>query len=236
MTDVQHSGHERWDGDAAAYALDALEDAEVPAFEEHLAACSRCQDELAAMRRTIDELPTAEPVAPGSELKQRVMGTVRAEAAGRTRSRPTVAAAGHAPRVRRPSWLKPRVLIGAGAAAAALLAVLLVLTVGGGHSVQTFSGTVYAPGASASVRQSGSGAQLTFSRLPGPPPGRLYQVWLSRSGSAPQPTRTLFAARNGSVPVHGNLRGVRSVLVTAEPRPNGSRTPTRAPIIVVQLT
>jgi hypothetical protein len=236
MTDVQHDGHQRWEGDAAAYALDALEEAEVPAFKEHLAACSRCQDELAAMRRTIDELPAAEPVVPDSELKQRVMATVRAEAARRTRSRPKVAPGGPAPRVRRPSWLKPSVVIGAGAAAVALLAVILVLTVGSGHSVRTFSGTVHAPGASASLRQSGSGAQLTFSRLPGPPPGRLYQVWLSRSGSVPQPTRTLFAARNGSVPVHGNLRGVRSVLVTAEPRPNGSRAPTRAPIIIVQLT
>jgi anti-sigma factor RsiW len=238
MTEVQNGGHERWEGDAAAYALDALEESEVRAFEEHLAACTRCQGELAGMRKAVEELPAAQPVAPSPELKQRVMATIRAEAAEQTRPKPTVTAAGRVPRRLRlpgPAWLKPGV-VAAGVAAVALVAVVVALTVGNGNSTRTYAGTVYAPGASASLRQSGSGSQLTVSRLPEPPPGRIYQVWLRRAGQALQPTPTLFAVRNGSVPVHGNLRGVRAVLVTAEPRPNGSRTPSRAPIIIVQLT
>jgi anti-sigma-K factor RskA len=227
MTDVPNGGHERWEGDAAAYALGALEQADMRAFEEHLAACSRCQDELAVMRRAVEGLPAAPRVDPGPELKQRVMATVRAEAEVRTASEPPARRPFGAP-----SWLRP---VGAGALAAAALAVVLVLTIGGGSSARTYAGIVYAPGAHASVRESGGSAQLRFSSLPAPPPGRIYEVWLTRAGSPPQPARALFDARTGSVAVHGNLRGVRSVQVTAEPRPNGSLAPTRAPIIVVRL-
>ena len=73
MTEVPNGGHARWEGDAAAYALDALDEAEVRAFEEHLAACSRCQSELAVMRRAVEGLPAAPQVDPGPELKQRVV-------------------------------------------------------------------------------------------------------------------------------------------------------------------
>lgn len=227
MTGASNGDHERWDGDAAAYALDALDEAEVRAFEEHLAACSRCQSELAVMRRAVEQLPAAPTVDPGPELKQRVMATVRAEAEARTGSESQPR-----PRVTRRSWLRPAL---AGAVGAAVLALILVLTVGGGSSTRTYAGIVYAPGAHASLRQSGSSAQLTFSSLPGPPQGRIYEVWLTRGGGAPQPAGTLFATRTGSVAVRGNLHGVRTVLVTAEPRPNGSLSPTRAPLIVVRL-
>jgi hypothetical protein len=91
-------------------------------------------------------------------------------------------------------------------------------------------------GASASLRQSGTSAQLRVARLPAPPPGRIYEVWLKRAGQAPTPTRALFATSTGSVAVPGNLNGIQTVLVTAEPRPSGSRKPTRAPIIMVRLT
>ena len=226
MTEVPNGGHARWEGDAAAYALDALDEAEVRAFEEHLAACSRCQSELAVMRRAVEELPAAPPIEPAPQVKQRLLAAVRSDADARAAPRRPDASSLAAP------WVKPAV---AGVLAAALLAVGLVLTVGGGSSARTYAGTVYAPGAHASLRRSGSSAELMFSSLPGPPAGRIYQVWLTRPGSAPQPTRTLFAARTGSVAVRGSLRGVRTVLVTAEPPPNGSLAPTRAPIIVVRL-
>jgi hypothetical protein len=120
-------------------------------------------------------------------------------------------------------------------AAIALVVVVGALTLGGGNAARTYGGIVYAPGASASLHQSGNSAQLTFSRLPAPPAGRIYQVWLKRKAQAPEPTRSLFATSNGSIAVPGNLHGVQAVLVTAEPRPHGSRAPTRAPIIVVRL-
>jgi anti-sigma factor RsiW len=238
MTELRHGGHERWADDAAAYALHALPDDEARAFEEHLATCARCRDELASFRGAVAALPAAAPpLAPAPELKQRVMAAVGAEAEASPRSQRVAEPKRPARRrswlVTRPSWLTPGVAIAA-AAAVAVLVVVGVLTLGGGSSARTFTGVVHAPGATASVRVSGNRGELRFSGMPAPPTGRIYQVWLQRAGS-PQPTRTLFAARNGSVAVNGSLRGVQAVLVTDEPRPNGSRAPTRTPIIVVRL-
>jgi anti-sigma-K factor RskA len=238
VTELRDSGHERWEDTAAAYALHALPDDEVQAFEEHLAACARCRDELALLREAVAALPAVAPqLAPAPELKQRVMAAVGSEGGARTGAQaagePTRPARRRPWLVTRPSWLKPGVAIAA--AAAVLVAVLGVLTLGGGSSARTFTGVVHAPGATASVRESGNRGQLRFSRMPAPPAGRIYQVWLQRAGTPPQPTRTLFAASTGSVAVQGSLRGVQAVLVTDEPRPTGSRAPTRAPIIVVRL-
>jgi anti-sigma-K factor RskA len=241
VTDPRDSAHDRWHGDAAAYALHALEQDEARAFEEHLAECPRCQAELESFRETVAALPAAAPArTPAPELKQRVMAGVAADAPARAGAREDSARAGRArPRPGQPgglsSWRRPQIAVAVAAVAAALVVVGL-LTLGGGSSTRTFTGLVHAPGASASVLRSGDSGRLRFSRMPAPPPGRLYQVWLQRRGAAPQPTSTLFTARTGSVAVNGNLRGVQKVLVTAEPRPNGSRAPTRAPIIIVQLT
>ncbi|HYM57033.1 MAG TPA: anti-sigma factor, partial [Solirubrobacteraceae bacterium] len=70
---------------------------------------------------------------------------------------------------------------------------------------------------------------------PAPPQGRVYQVWLDRGGSTPEPTSALFTTRgdgSASVAVPGSLRGVRQILVTDEPV-GGSELPTRRPIISV---
>ncbi len=222
--------HERFDGDVAAYVLDALEGAEVRQFEEHLEHCDQCQSELAAMRTAVEGLAVAAPVrgAP-PELKDRVMATVRAEAPQRSPKTQARGRWAHLPIAR------PRLAASAIIAAAAA-AVVIVLVLGGGNSARIYEGVVYAPGASASLRQSESSAQLRVSRVPPPPQGRIYEVWLKRGARAPEPTRTLFATGTGTVSVPGNLGGVQAMLVTAEPRPNGSRTPTRAPIIVVRLS
>lgn len=231
-------GHDRWSEDVAAYALGALDSEELPAFEEHLAGCERCQHELAQMRATAVKLPAAmNPAKPPEQLKQRVMTVVRAEAAQQSAGRRPADAQTH--RKRRPRVLQPFAfragLALAGAAAVALVVVVVVLVSGGSSPVRTFPGIVHAPGASASVRESGSTAQLRVANLPAPPIGRIYEVWLQRKGAAPRPASVLFATTNGSVTVPASLRGVQTLLVTAEPRPHGSLSPTRPPIIVVRI-
>ena len=218
-------GHQSFEDAVAAYALGALDEHEVRSFEEHLAGCAECREELTAMRETVGALAlAAPPAAPPVRLKDRVMADVRGEPTQQPARRP-----------RAPAWLRPGVAIGAMAAAAAAVLVV-VLAGGGGTSERTFAGIVHVAGASASVRESGGGAQLRVSQLPAPPANRIYQVWLKRAATAPIPTHALFAARTGSVTLPRNLSGVQAVLVTAEPRPSGSIAPTRAPIIVVRLT
>lgn len=235
-----NSGHGHFEGDLAAYALGALEEQELGRLEAHLTSCARCQKELAALRNIVQALPASAPTrAPSDELKDRVMTTIRSEAA-----KPAdpvepperqIRTTDRRPIVSKPAWLKPAAAVGA----LGLLAVLVVvgaLTLGsGGGAARTYAGIVYAPGASASLHRSGNTAQLRVSRLPAPPSGRIYQVWLERAARAPIPTRALFTNGNGSITVPGNLRRVQLVLVTAEPRPDGSRAPTRPPIIVVRL-
>ncbi|MBV9464639.1 MAG: anti-sigma factor [Solirubrobacterales bacterium] len=230
--------HARWQGEAAAYALNALDQHELEPFERHLAGCEQCQRELAAMRTAVDALPALAPassVPPG--LKQLVMDTVHADLARQPpeaqerrppprRARPTITA---------PRWPIPGLAVAA-TAVIAVVAVLAVLTFAGSSGPKrTYAGIVSSPGASASVRVSGDSAILRFSGLPAPPPSRLYEVWLTRA-QAPVPARALFTKTTGSVALPGSLHGVRTVLVTAEPRPSGSRAPTRAPIIVVRLS
>jgi anti-sigma-K factor RskA len=221
-------GHDIFEGSAAAYALGVLEEHEVAPFEEHLAGCAQCQGELASMREAVGSLAlAAPPESPPPRVKERVMADVRGQAPPSPARTPR--------RVTWPGWLSPGVAVGALAAAAAL-ALVLVLTTGGGTSGRTFAGVTHAPGASASIHESSGAANLVVSRLPAPPAGRIYQVWLKRAAAAPVPTHALFATTNGSVTLPRNLSGVQAVLVTAEPRPDGSRSPTRAPIIVVRLT
>ncbi len=223
--------HVRWEDDAAAYALGALEDHEATRFEEHLAGCDRCRDQLAAMRSAAAALPeSVPPLTPRPMVRERVMAIVREEAAAS--AGPQTAGAG-ARRWGRRGRLTVPFGVGAAAATAAVVAIVIALA-GSGSASRTYVGVVFAPGASASVRESGGHAQLTFARLPAPPSGRLYEVWLQRPGRPLEPARALFTERSGSLSLRSGQR-LQRVLVTAEPRPSGSRSPTRAPLIVVRL-
>jgi hypothetical protein len=89
----------------------------------------------------------------------------------------------------------------------------------------------------ASLRRVGSRAELLVSGMPEPPIGEVYEVWLTRSSPAPQPTDALFTvsrAGKASVFVPGDLRGVRKITVTSEPL-GGSIHPTTPPVLSVTL-
>ncbi len=73
----------------AAYALDALEDAERADLETHLAGCAECRVEVARLTAAVDALAeTVAPVTPPAEVRRRLMARV---AADRARVAPTVA-------------------------------------------------------------------------------------------------------------------------------------------------
>ena len=122
-----HLEHQRWEGSAAAYVLNALDPQELALFEQHLATCPTCRETVASFQLVADALPGAAPAAtPPPELRDRIMATVRSEAellraAGPQADRPpapapaaapgdpapagpTTAARAPAPRVRRRAW------------------------------------------------------------------------------------------------------------------------------------
>jgi anti-sigma factor RsiW len=74
------------------YALDLLDDAEIPEFVAHLATCAACRADLASFRRVADELGLAAPVTePPLDLKARLLASLPVEASTRPSARPSPA-------------------------------------------------------------------------------------------------------------------------------------------------
>ena len=237
--------------DAGSYVLRALPDDEHERFEAHLATCDGCRREVADLQMVADTLPLAAvQIGPPPELRDRIMAVVHSEAellnaAGARADEPEAdrAPAARAPRSRRRGWRWPALslrplpaALAAGVLVAAGVVGGVVLT--GGNDTSTVTGTVRiasAPTARASLKLSDDATKLQVRRMPPPPSGKVYQVWLKRPNRDPAPTTALFRVdANGSADVEiqrGRLKGVEQVLVTAEPD-GGSMKPTSAPVIV----
>lgn len=222
-------------GDAAAYALGALDADEAEDLRRDLSSCVVCRDELAAFRHALDALAVAapqQPVPPG--LRRRVMRAVSAE--------PSLAVPAAERHPRRPFFARfaPRPALARGLLAAAAVAIVagLELAPGGSVGTRVIQASVTGSPGSAQLRVSGGHAELTVSHLPPPPAGRIYEVWVKRGSRPPAPTRELFGVTAGGaaeVGVPGDVRGVSTIMVTEEPA-GGSLVLTHAPVILAQVT
>lgn len=242
--------------DAGAWVLGALPADEHERFAAHLPGCEVCRREVAELQMVADTLPLAAPqMAPPPALKERIMATVRAEAAVLEAAGPEadtapgapVQAPGAAPvrpKQKRRRWRLPAIALRPIPAAVAA-AVHIALGVGGGillsggssgKTVQAQVVAPAAPAARASLTVADDRATLKVRDFPAPPSGRVYQVWLKRPGRDPQPTDVLWSVRrdgSAQVAVPGSLDGVQAVLVTDEPA-GGSEVPSKAPVITAQ--
>lgn len=87
------------------------------------------------------------------------------------------------------------------------------------------------------LRRIGYRGELVIFGMREPPIGEVYEVWLERRGHAPQPTDALFTVTStgsATVDIPGSLRGLREVMVTAEPL-GGSASPTSPALLRVEL-
>jgi anti-sigma-K factor RskA len=217
---------------AAPYVLGALTDDEHEAFRRHMASCTICREEVAALQAVAAALPAAAPqLSAPRELKRRVMSAVH-EAQAHPRLQ--------APSVRRRAplgGLRWRPALGGLAAAATLAALAVISLSSGGGGTRVVRAEVLASRASAVLRLGGGQAELSIAGMPQSPAGRIYEVWLKGSG-APQPTDALFtvsSSGDATVGVPGVVAGIKEVIVTAEPL-GGSRTPTSPPVIVAHVS
>jgi anti-sigma-K factor RskA len=162
----------------APYALDALAADEERRFEEHLATCERCRDELAGLREAAASLAYgALGPPPPPELRERILSQARAE-------RPNVVSL---PR-RRP-WTAPLAAAAAVAAAVAVgVGVWSATRPAGGNA---FTRVLAQPGARViEMGQRGAlavapnGEAALALRVPPAPSGRTYEAWVIREGSA----------------------------------------------------
>jgi anti-sigma-K factor RskA len=218
-------------GDAAAYALGALEPAEVEEFRAHMDTCAACREDVAAFQEVTRGLPSASAQhAVPKGLRKRVLKDVRATPQD-----------GSAARVRRPVLLPRRAFAGLGAAVAVAVAVIVGLVIGassGSAGTRVIQAQVLGTPGSAQLRISGGHGELIVRRLPEPAPGRIYQVWFERGQARPSPTNTLFSvstAGAGDVGLAGSMNGISEVLVTEEPA-GGTLVPTTPALIVARLS
>lgn len=212
------SGTHDCGGDAAAYALGALEPQEAEAFRAHMQECAICRDEVEALGVVVRALPLGahQYEAPHS-LRRRVMQQV--------------------PRPRRERQARSRVLAAVGAAMVAVGGAVTAIELTAGTAATVITARVSGIAGSAQVRLSDGRGELVVHHLTPPGPGHVYEVWLQSGNAAPVPASVLFgvnAAGDADVGIPGRLRGVRAVLVTPEPY-GGSPKPTHKPVIVASL-
>jgi anti-sigma factor RsiW len=204
----------------AAYALDALDPDDVRAYEDHLAHCPTCQEELAELSGAAASLAFGTgPATPPAALRERILETARSE-------RPNVVPL-------RPRWAFP-------VAAAAAVAACAVIGLGTWSlvlqnrldSAQSALSVSPLQGAGGSlVVGPGGHAALVVTKLPQAPAGKTYEAWVIDNGKASPAGlfagggATSVARLDRRVP-HGSV-----VAVTVEPAA-GSAQPTAKPFII----
>ena len=206
---------------SAAYALDALDDDERRAFEDHLAGCERCRDEVAAYSVAAESLAYgAGPAHPPSPLRDRILVAARAE-------RPNVVPL-------RPRWVYP---VAAVAAVAACLAIGLGVWNVSLHdrlsNVQALQSIPVTGAPGSLVVGSNGAAALVLYRLDAAPAGKTYEAWVIRGKRAPVPAGQFRGGGTTFVPIDGKVRKGSVVAVTVEPA-GGSNAPTTKPFVVSQ--
>jgi anti-sigma-K factor RskA len=214
---------------AGAYVVNAVDELDRRRFEQHLASCESCQDDVASLRRAVDGLAMAAAEPAPSGLKANVL----AEIDGVRQSSPLMLRSTRRPRL-------PRL--------AAVAAIVVALGLGGalwqqrsGSSGQA-AAIVRAPDMR-SVRLSGSSVAANFTYapsvgvgvlvtegLPRASSGRTYQLWIVEAG-APRSVGTFGSGADGATlklprpPANGAV-----IAVTLEPT-GGSAQPTTTPVL-----
>src|SRR3954468_8875700 len=164
--------------DVAAYALDALDPQDEREFEQHLASCERCRDELAALREATAALAYgAVGPAPPPELKLRILDEAKAE-------RPNVASL-----PRRRSWTAP--LAAAAAVAAAVAIGVGVWAANRPAGNDAFTSVLTKPGAKlvpmgdrGALAVAPDGTAAIALTVPRAPAGKTYEAWVMSNGAA----------------------------------------------------
>ena len=208
----------------APYALDALDEHEEREFEEHLASCERCREDLAGLREAAAGLAYgAAGPAPPPELKLQILDRARAE-------RPNVI-----PLAQRRRWAAP-------IAAVAAVAAALALGIGVWATTRPASGDAFTsvlakPGAEllpmdgkGALAVAPDGSAAVALTLPRAPAGKTYEAWVIRKGAAAP--AGLFS-RSGVLKIDRPVKRGSVVAVTLE-RAGGVDQPTGSPLAATE--
>lgn len=246
---MTETNHERWSEDLAAYMLGALEPGEAAELERHAEGCERCRAEIRWLTPAVQALPEGvERVEPPRELRARLMAEVRADAGQGAGARSDERSPQSGLLDRASNWLRD---LGSGPmgrrpVAGVAVAVLIVVAVagfaiGGGIGSGSDSGetstvvTSEPSGITARMISEGDSGTLHLANVRKLPSDRVLEAWVQRDGEV-EPVQALFVPdREGQASTElPDVKGVEVVMVTTEP-PGGSKSPTSAPIVTVQI-
>jgi anti-sigma-K factor RskA len=232
------TGHPPYRDELAAYALGALEPAEVEALERHVADCAECREYLFWLDPAVDLLPASvEQRQAPKRLKRALMAEVNADLKAAHR------AERERKRADRGLWGTIWRPVTAAAAAAVLIAGVVIGTAldgDGAPETTVIEATTVEDGVGArmvvSLERVGDRGTLHVEELPALPMNRVYQAWVQRDGVM-EPSTTFVVDRNGSteVAVEGGLDGAAGVYITREPE-GGSEEPTPPVLMQALLT
>ena len=220
----------------AAYALDALDAKEVREYEEHLATCERCRDELTTLSEAASSLAYAvDAPAPPPQLRDRILASARSE-------RPNVVPL-------RPRWALPAAAAAVVAVAAAIALAVWATSLSNrldreqahASDQERVAAILAAPdahpyggpsGGLLTVTPSGEAA-LVLTRLQPARKGMTYEAWVAEKGGKPRPAGTFDAGRDvTAVPLDRPVPSGATVMVTQE-KDGGTETPQHVPFVTV---
>ncbi len=219
--------HTRWSEDLAAYMLGALEPGEAAGFEQHLAGCESCQNDLRWFEPAVRSLPeSVERQEPPPRLRETLMAEVRADAQPQPR-----------PAKRRTwSWFSRPAM--------AFAVLILAVAVVGGYEIGK-GGPGGNGGASTLVShqngidvkmvRNGDEGTLHLASLHQLPPHKVLEAWVRREGTIEPVPALLVPDRKGQAETTiASMKGVDTVMVTEEPQ-GGSETPTGEPVVSMSV-
>lgn len=230
-----------------AYVLHALPATEEASFENHLAGCAACRDEVAELSEVTLRLASAQDATPSPELRHNVLDRIA-----------------HTPQERLPRALPVRRRAARWALAACLaLAAALGGTAVWQHSqaedaraevaagearATALSDVLTAPDAKISTQRLDNGADVSVvasrsqgraafiaSDLPRLGNDQVYELWYAAGSGDLRPAGLLTGSGGRQARLlHGSLKDVSAVGITAEPA-GGSRQPTSEPLGIVTV-
>ncbi|MFJ6835658.1 anti-sigma factor domain-containing protein [Streptomyces sp. NPDC091209] len=234
-----------------AYVLHALPAAEEASFENHLAACADCRDEVAELSGVTLRLASAEEADPSPELRRRVLDRIA-----------------HTRQERLPHGVRRGLPVRQRALRLALAACLALAGALGGLAAwqhtqadearaevaarkaqaSALADVLTARDATISTRKLANGADISVvasraqgraafiaSGLPRLSHDQVYELWYAAKAGGLRPAGLVPGSGGGHAQLlHGSLDDVSAVGITAEPA-GGSRQPTSAPLGIVTV-
>jgi anti-sigma factor RsiW len=208
---------------SALYALDVLDREDRARFEEHLAGCERCREELAGLRHAAGSLAFVEGPAPPEALRGRIIDAARAEPQNVVPLQP-----------RRSIATSVAAVVAIAATAAAVAFGVWAATLHHSLTQERAATSVLRNPRSRHIPLQGkrgelvvapSGAAVLTVQLPALPKGKTYEAWVASPDVRPAGTFS-----GGLVKLGRRVPRGAQVMVTVE-RAGGTGAPTQQPLL-----